>query len=485
MRPLREMERNAAAKAVVHVAGCAALLALLCGARPAAAGPEILRVRHWTYPSHTRIVLDLSGPAVYEVRRVDDPARIAVNVRSGRFRGVATLDLDDPLISRVRRNALVEQAQVVLDLACDAPYRHFALPAAANKPDRIVLDVLRPEAPATAPAAPAATPAPPPAPSPDAAAAVETVVENADEAAVEKTVEPAVAQAVQPAAPFTVVLDAGHGGLDPGAMRAGVREKDVVLAVALETARLLDQVPGYRVVLTRTGDRTVSLGHRVRQARDEQGDIFVSIHCNTHPRSSTAGMEVYFLSLKGASDRQARELANRENAAHMVGLGEAAASDDDVLSILMDLRMSRVLDRSSRLAEQILTAARGTGVVGARRVKQARFQVLRTLAMPSVLVELAYLSNRDDRRLLQSRSGQTDLARTLVRGILAYRGDREALTTLAAAGAWTRRYRVQRGDTLWDLARRHRTTIARIREENNLRSLQIEAGQLLRLPEVD
>jgi N-acetylmuramoyl-L-alanine amidase len=105
--------------------------------------------------------------------------------------------------------------------------------------------------------------------------------------------------------------------------------------------------------------------------------------------------------------------------------------------------------------------------------------------MPAVLVELAYLSNRDDRRLLQSRGGQVDLARTLLLGILAYRGDRDGLNLLAAAGGWTRQYRVQRGDTLWDLARRHRTTIARIREENNLRSLQIEAGQLLRLPELD
>jgi N-acetylmuramoyl-L-alanine amidase len=446
MRPLRERERTATAGAVAPVAGCVILVALCVSVGFAQTRPEVLHVRHGTYPEYTRIVVDLSAPTAYEVRQVGDPERIAINVRSASFQSAATLQLDDPLVRRVRCNALRDRAQVVLDLVQDAPFRHFALPAADGKPDRIVLDVFRSE----------------PEESP-------------------QILPPTVA----PARPFTVVLDPGHGGLDPGAMRDGVREKDVVMGVAREMARLLEQLPGYRAVLTRHRDCSVSLGRRVGLAEEEHGDLFISIHCNTHPRPATAGMEIYFLSLKAATDRQAHDLANRENAADLVGLASDDRPDEDVLSILMDLRMARVLDQSSKLAEHLLGAVARSGTVEARRVKQARFQVLRTLAMPAVLVELAYLSNRDDRRLLQSRGGQVDLARTLLLGILAYRGDRDGLNLLAAAGGWTRQYRVQRGDTLWDLARRHRTTIARIREENNLRSLQIEAGQLLRLPELD
>ncbi len=446
MRPLREKERTATVGAVAPVVGCAVLVALLASVGFAQSSTEILRIRHWTAPDHTRIVVDLSGPAGYGIRQVGDPERIAVNIRSAVFHSTSTIPVDDPLVRRVRCNALRDRAQVVLDLVRDAPFRHFVLPAADGKTDRIVIDIFRSE------------PEEPPPPVPAAAPAVR---------------------------PYTVVLDPGHGGLDPGAMRDGVREKDVVMGVAREMARLLEQLPGYRAVLTRDRDCSVSLSRRVGLAREEHGDLFISIHCNTHPRPVTAGMEIYFLSLKGATDRQSHDLANRENAADLVGLASDEHPDDDVLSILMDLRMARVLDQSSKLAEHLLGAVDRSGPVEARRVKQARFQVLRTLAMPAVLVELAYLSNRDDRRLLQSRSGQVDLARTLLLGILAYRGDRDGLNQLVAAGGWTRQYRVQRGDTLWDLARRHRTTIARIREENNLRSLQIEAGQLLRLPELD
>jgi len=202
-------------------------------------------------------------------------------------------------------------------------------------------------------------------------------------------------------------------------------------------------------------------------------------------------MEVYFLSLQGATDREAQELADKENAADLVGLAPDEAQDDSVLSILMDLRMARVLDQSSRLAEEMIGAARRSGFLGARRVKQARFQVLRSLAMPSALVELAYLSNARDRALLGDERGRRRLAELLVDGLAAYRG--EAVVALgpaaqgnAAAGSavpsWERRYRVRRGDTLWKLARDHGTTIAEICERNALKTPEIRVGQRLRLP---
>jgi N-acetylmuramoyl-L-alanine amidase len=279
-----------------------------------------------------------------------------------------------------------------------------------------------------------------------------------------------------------IVIDPGHGGMDPGAIRGRLREKDLALDIAREIARLIDTAPGYRAVLTRDGDYFVSLAERVRLAQRAEGDLFLSIHCNTHRKPDVDGMEVYFLSLQGATDREAQELADKENAADLVGLAPDEASDDSVLSILMDLRMTRVLDHSSRLAEAILEVARGSSVVGARKVKQARFQVLRSLAMPSALVEVAYLSNAADRRLLGSPEGRRQLARVVAEGSLRYRGETFAPALAAGPRPWSLHYKVRSGDTLWRIASRHGTTITEIRQRNKLRSEAIRIGQVLSLP---
>ncbi len=288
--------------------------------------------------------------------------------------------------------------------------------------------------------------------------------------------------------PFRVILDPGHGGLDPGAIRGKVREKDVVLAVCLELKKLLDAQPGIETVLTRSRDYYPSLSRRVDIAREQKGDLFLSIHCNTHPKSAVSGMEVYFLSLQGATDREAQELADKENAADLVGLAPGEAQGDAVLSILMDLRMTQVLQQSSRLAESVLKATAEAGL-GTRRVKQARFQVLRTLAMPAALVELAYLSHAEDRALLASRQGQRRFAAALAEGILRFRADRDAPVVVAGAPAaaplaedWRRKYTVRRGDSLWDLAERHGVTMDEIARRNNLRDRSLRIGQRLRLP---
>lgn len=422
---------------------CAAFIcALTVVAVPAGAAVFVEQVRFWTAPDHTRVVLDLSGPGGYEVRRVGDPERIAVNVPGARFRDTATIPVGDGVIKRLRRNGLRSRAQVVLDLESACEHRHFVLKAADGRPDRIVIDVFRPGG---------------------------EVPDGAEAAAADPGREPVV-----------VVIDPGHGGMDPGAIRSGVREKDVVLGIARELARIIDSRPGYEAVLTRTGDYFVSLGDRVRFAQRKEGDLFLSIHANTNRKRSLSGMEVYFLSLKGATDREARDLADKENAADLVGLMPRERRGDDVLSILLDLRKSRVLDSSSRLADQILGSARRSPVVGGRKVKQAGFQVLRSLAMPSALVEVAYLSNSSDRRLLTAESGRRGLAAVIADGVFAYMGEK-----ILASGErnWSQVYRVRRGDTLWELARNHGTTITEIRQRNNLKSTRLLAGQKLRLPQ--
>ncbi len=439
MRAIRFIAGNRVARIRAAI-GCA--LVGGCVAAAVATAGEVARIRWFSAPDHTRVVLDLDGPADYEVRRVGAPERLAVNVPAFRFATAETIAVNDGLVERIRCNEDARRAQVVLDLAGAAPWRSFALKAADGRPDRIVLDVLRPE-----PAAPGSR-------------------------------EPAAAGPAR----FRVIVDPGHGGLDPGTIFGEQFEKDLVLDVAQKLAVLLQAVPGYEVVLTRDGDWYPSLGERVQTAVEHDGDLFVSIHCNSHRDEDVRGMEVYFLSLQGATDREAQELADAENAADLVGLAAGHDTSDAVLSILMDLHMARVLRQSSRLAECCLAAAKAQDIE-TRRIKQAQFQVLRSLAMPSLLVELAYLSNREDRRLLTSDAGRRKLAAALAAGILDYRRDVDAVAAITAPPQWSTHYKVRQGDNLWRLARKHGTTVAEICERNNLRSERIQAGQYLSLPE--
>jgi N-acetylmuramoyl-L-alanine amidase len=449
--------------------------AILVFAMPArAAEVQIERVRHYSAPEYTRIVLDLSRPTGFEVRELHDPERLVINVAGARFPNANAINVSDGLVRRIRRQQNEARAQVVLDLVSVARHESFSLPAGEGRPVRIVVDVFRKAGDDTRQEVPSPAVQPP---------ALDPPTSPQTPAVPATSAEPELSPR-----PFRVILDPGHGGLDPGAIRGKVREKDVVLAVCLELKKLLDAQPGIETVLSRSRDYYPSLSRRVDIAREQKGDLFLSIHCNTHPKPSVSGMEVYFLSLQGATDREAQELADTENAADLVGLAPGETQGDVVLSILMDLRMTQVLQQSSRLAESVLTATANAGM-GIRRVKQARFQVLRTLAMPAALVELAYLSHAQDRPLLAGRQGQHRFAEALAEGILRFRADRDMPVVVAKAAMrkppaedWRRKYKVRRGDSLWDLAQRHGVTMDEIARQNNLRDRSLRIGQSLRLP---
>ncbi len=562
------MPRQAAVRFRGHplVAALAVAFLLAAGAAVAADGARILRLRHFTGPEHTRIVVDLDRACSYEVRRVEGPDRIAVNLQGAVFAGGGDRAVGDGLVERIRCNAGDGRAQIVIDLTGRREFRAFSLPPSGGKPDRVVIDIIRgggtpppivepvPLAAADAAvpggeaglngstAAPATGNAASPAPSDEvqvaAAGRVVPLVDgeggeaagaaattpafdgagaNPPEAAVAPVTAPGdaaadaapevVAGVTEPDTstrrddgagfanddePFVVIIDPGHGGNDPGAIRGSLQEKDICLDIGREMARQLEKIPGYRVVLTRDRDRFVPLGKRVEIARQQKGDVFVSVHCNTHPRPVVSGMEVYFLSLQGATDREARELADKENAAGLVGLPPGEEHADLVVDILMDLKMSRVLQDSGRLAASLLTAADRSGVVAGRRVKQAGFQVLKNLAMPSALVEVAYLSNQEDYRLLGDAAGRRRLATAIVAGIQDWRAGtapaRSRTAPVVAARSeserWETMYRVRSGDSLWKLADRYGTTMNEIARRNNLsvRQRELRIGQRLRLP---
>ncbi len=431
--------------------------------------PEVLQIRHFSSPEKTRIVLDMSGPASYEIREIRDPGRLAVNIPRCSFRNTASVAVSDNLIQRIRCNPGQSRAQVVLDLNANIVFKTFSLPAGNGKPYRVVLDVFQvaEDSPEKSPVKKAEN-----VEEPLVASTLPVVLD------IQKTVKEA------PDAVFTVIIDPGHGGLDPGAVRSGTLEKHIVLAVSRELARLLNGLPGYRAVLTRDGDYYPNLERRVDFATENNGDLFLSVHCNTHRKKKIKGMEVYFLSLQGATDREARELANKENAADLIGMDSHKTSDDMVMKILMDMRMTQVLHESSRLADTLLATTGSSSVVEKRKVKQAEFQVLRSLAMPSALVELAYLSNDSDLKILRSNQGREKLARVLAEGVLAWRRDLSGLAKLkmGVSESWGQKYAVRRGDNLFRLASKHGTTTEEIRSRNKLKSGALMVGQVLHLP---
>ncbi len=215
---------------------------------------------------------------------------------------------------------------------------------------------------------------------------------------------------------ITVVIDPGHGGRDAGAIGNGYREKDINLAVALKVAKIL-RAKGYRVLLTRKDDRYVSLYARARMANRSGAHLFVSIHCNASRDRRASGMETYFLSESRTSEERA--VAILENSAIRYDIGYVKP-DEPVGAIIGDLLQNLLLEQSYRLALSIHRSALKMALTKDRGVRQAGFYVLKWVMMPSVLVELGFITNRREAKRLASPSYQRRLAKAIAEGIEEY-----------------------------------------------------------------
>jgi N-acetylmuramoyl-L-alanine amidase len=220
-----------------------------------------------------------------------------------------------------------------------------------------------------------------------------------------------------------VVIDAGHGGDDPGAVgKRGLREKDITLRLARKIKEKLDAEPGIKAYLTRNGDYFIPLRKRTKIAKDLGADVFISIHMNASRSRGAFGTEVYFLSLTGATDEEARELAKMENEADLVG-GIPLEAEGDIVSILTDLKQSNAIARSSDLAEEIIDSlGRHKNLMVDRGVKQAGFTVLKSADFPSVLVEVAFISNGTEAALMASDDFHDEVAGLITSAVKKYCG---------------------------------------------------------------
>jgi N-acetylmuramoyl-L-alanine amidase len=218
-----------------------------------------------------------------------------------------------------------------------------------------------------------------------------------------------------------VALDPGHGGEDPGAIGpSGLREKDVVLRIALQLRDRLHEEPGLRVMMTRDADYFVPLHERVRKARRVQADLFVSIHADAYIRPEARGGSVFALSTGAATSSTARWMADKENAADLVGGVNVAARDAHVLRAMLDMSTTAQIKDSLVLGQEVLSGLGRVGRLHKRRVEQAGFAVLKAPDIPSILVETAFISNPEEERLLKDLQWQAQLVDALAQGIRRY-----------------------------------------------------------------
>jgi N-acetylmuramoyl-L-alanine amidase len=216
-----------------------------------------------------------------------------------------------------------------------------------------------------------------------------------------------------------IAVDAGHGGVDPGAIGyGGTREKDVTLAIARDLATRIDAEPGMRAVLTRNRDEFLDLRERIQRAHAAHADMFLSIHADSIRDRSISGSSVYVLSVHGASSEAARELAEGQNAVDL--MGGALADAGAAAPVVLDVAQQESIGLSATAAERVVSALEHVGEVRKAQVQRAGFAVLKSPGIPSMLIETAYISNPAEERRLRSSDQQSRLADAICGGVKSY-----------------------------------------------------------------
>ncbi len=420
----------------------------------AGATVAIQGVRVHQSPDYTRVVFDTSAPVRYRVFTLQDPPRVV-------------LDLDDT----APRNGL-QLGQISVD---STSVRSLRSAVRGGKNFRIVLDVdrvMRPNAFTLQPIA---------------SYGHRLVVDLYSQAA---TPQQRVRVSEGRLRSLVVAIDAGHGGEDPGAVGVGkIYEKQVVLKVAQHLDALFDAEPGYRGELVRTGDYYVSLRRRTQIAREKRADLFVSIHADAFNSRQVRGASVYTLSKRGASSETARWLAEKENRSDLIGgVGAVSLDDkDDLLAhVLLDLSMDANQSASIEAGEAVLGALGGITRLHKSTLEQAGFVVLKSPDIPSILVEMGYLSNPAEARELKRTDYQKRMARAIFTGLTSTLEAAPPPDTLLAARQSTQgknvKHVIRRGDTLSEIASRYRISAGRLREANGIAGDAIRVGQVLIIP---
>jgi N-acetylmuramoyl-L-alanine amidase len=423
----------------------------------------------------TRLVFDLKGEVNYTSFKLNKPDRVVIDLKNSKQWSIIKLPNFDgtPIKSLRYAQRETDTLRVVLDLASTREYKTQLLPPNGNYPHRLVIDLSTK-------------------PFPDAKQATNQITSTKKEAKVTPTKQPKLEKEVdkpkakvvkktikpQPRRDIIIAIDAGHGGKDTGAIgKHGTKEKDIVLAIARKLAKLVNKEPGMRAYLTRNSDIFISLRGRIKRARKQKADMFISIHADAFHRREARGASVFVLSERGASSEAAQMLADKENAADLVGGISIDDKDDDLASVLLDLSQTASLVASTEVAETVLSGLKRVGNTHKKHVESAAFVVLKSPDIPSILVETAFISNPGEEKKLRSSSHQNKLALAMMSGIRNYFQRNPPLGTQTP-----QQHIVSRGDTLSTIAQRYQVRLAELKSNNGLNNDTLKIGDVLFIP---
>ncbi len=414
-------------------------------------GATVENVRIWAENDKTRVVLDLSNSVKHKIITLRGPDRLVIDLSNSRLAGTLKgMPGGAGAVRAIRTGVRAGgELRVVLDLNQAVRSRSFTAGPNSQYGDRLVIDLHRS----------------------GNLQAVKRASEN-----------------MNPGRDVVVAIDPGHGGHDPGAVGRGkTREKDVALSISRLLAQRINAEPGMKAVLVRNGDYYVDHRKRTDIARRNKADLFVSIHADAVDDRRARGASVYALSHKGASDEEARLLAERENAAVRIGGVEISDKAPDIAAVLLDLSQTASLSASLDVGNKVARELGRIGKMHRRTVQQAGFLVLKSPDMPSILVETAYISNPDEEKKLRNRSHQGKLADAILAGVRNYfytnpPPDTRIAMDVRKTPKKNVKHVIARGDTLSEIAERYNVSASAIRRANRLSNDNIRIGQTLSIP---
>lgn len=394
------------------------MAAVLCGLSAPAFATEVTGLRMADRETSTRFVLDVPGLKEYKVFVVDKPDRLVIDIKQGSWHAPKQklAQAHSALVKNIRYATHDgTKLRIVLDLTGPLKsYKAFAVPP--NEDSRIPRLVVDFSA------------------NTEVRAPAEVVIRSEKTHEIPRSMQPVVKNESPPvvkpsgltpkkkketalvtkrARKPVIVIDPGHGGVDPGAMGRGkAREKAITFTYAVALKNELEKTGRYKVVLTRRGDYYVNLRKRVAVAQEAQGDIFISLHADSHPNPTTRGLSIYTIS-ENASDKEAEALARRANREDVIEGVDLKGEPEDVKNVLIEMTQRDTKNLSARFAEILVKKVGKEARLLKNTHRFAGFVVLKGVDIPSVLVELGYLSNRHEERLLQTEAYKIKLVRAM------------------------------------------------------------------------
>lgn len=417
---------------------------------------EVDGIRFWQSPDKTRVVFDMSNQPDHKLITLKNPDRVVIDIKKGKLGlDLNKVNINSTLINRIRSHYSEEneKLRLVFDLKRAVEPNSFTLSPIQNVGNRLVVDLVEVT---------------------DAKPASKVVKRTAD---VKKD-------------SILVMVDAGHGGEDPGATGYhGTKEKLVTMNIAHKVVDSINKQAGMRAMLSRTGDYYLSLRKRTEKARKQGVDLFISIHADAFRSPKVRGASVWVLSDKGADSEVGSWLETRENDADLLGGVESVALNQyeaDVAEVLLKIQTEHSVRLSHAIAANVINELATITPVHSPKPKSASFIVLKNPAVPSILIETGFISNSADERNLRSVKFQRKIANSITRGVHNYFnkntpiGVRMAALNLPDNGPTT--HRVSSGETLSHIAQRYGVSLAQLRRTNKLKGDRLLIGKSLIIP---